>query len=223
MLKLYGFPSSNYVNIVNLALLEKDVPFEYVLTYPSQSPELLAKSPRGKVPFLETPNGCITEANVILEYLEETGEGIRLLPTDPIEKARVRSLMKEIELYIELPARSCYAEAIFGAVPVPEAIKARAREDLLAGFATLKRHARFSPYVAGDSLTAADIVFLYTVEIATVVAKKLFELDPLADSPAARDLLQRLRERPHVKSIAARQAAEWPGFIAAVRAKYQRK
>jgi hypothetical protein len=46
MLKLYGFPSSNYVNMVQLALLEKGVPFEFVLTYPSQTPEFFAKSPR---------------------------------------------------------------------------------------------------------------------------------------------------------------------------------
>ena len=66
LLKLYGFPSSNYVNMVQLALLEKDVPFEFVLTYPNQSPELFAKSPRGKVPFTlfacvgapSNTNGC---------------------------------------------------------------------------------------------------------------------------------------------------------------------
>jgi glutathione S-transferase len=59
VLKLYGFPASNYVNMVNLALLEKGIPFEYELTYPNPSSLLLAKSPRGKVPFLETPQGFI--------------------------------------------------------------------------------------------------------------------------------------------------------------------
>jgi glutathione S-transferase len=73
MLKFYGFPCSNYANMVNLALLEKGIPFEYVLTYPDQSPAVLAKSPRGKVPFLETPQGFINEASVILDYLEDLG------------------------------------------------------------------------------------------------------------------------------------------------------
>jgi glutathione S-transferase len=222
VLKLYGFPASNYVNMVNLALLEKGVPFEYVLTYPDGSPDLLAKSPRGKVPFLGTPGGFINEASVILEYLEDTGVGVPLLPADPLERARVRSLAKEIELYIELPARTCYAEAIFG-LSVPDAVKAKARDDLTAGFATLKRHARFGPYVAGDSLTLADIVFLYSVDLGALVAKKLFERDLLEDLPAARSLLERLGARPHVQAIAARREADWPGFIAAVRARYQRK
>jgi glutathione S-transferase len=223
MLKLYGFPASNYVNMVNLALLEKGLPFEYVLTYPDQSPALLARSPRGKVPFLETPDGFVNEASVILEYLEDTGDGIPLLPADPLEKARVRSLMKEIELYIELPARTCYPEALFGAIQMPDAIKAKARDELIAGFATLKRHARFSPFVAGDSLTLADIVFLYSVALGARVGKNLFDLDLLDGIPAARDLLRRLGERPHVQSIAARREADMPGFLAAVRAKYQRR
>ena len=46
MLKLHGFPVSNYTNMVQLALLEKGVPFEYVLTVPAQSGTVLAKSPR---------------------------------------------------------------------------------------------------------------------------------------------------------------------------------
>jgi len=152
--------------------------------------------------------------------MEETTDGVPLLPKDPFEKARVRALMKELELYIELPARSCYPEALFGG-KCPDAIKAKARDELTAGFATLKRHAKFSPYLAGDSLTLADIVFLYSVQFGVSVGKKLFDIDFLDDFPAASELLQRLGERPHVQSIAAQRAVEWPKFIAAVQAKYQ--
>ena len=77
MNKLHGFPVSNYVNMVHLALLEKGMPFEYVLAFPDQSPEFLAKSPRGKVPVLETPEGYINEASVILEYLERRAPASR--------------------------------------------------------------------------------------------------------------------------------------------------
>jgi glutathione S-transferase len=219
MFKLYGFPASNYTNMVNLALLEKGVPFEYVLTYPGQGEALLAKSPRGKVPFLETPHGFINETSAILEYLEDQGAGTALLPEDPFLKAQVRALMKEIELYIELPARACFLEAIFG-LTVPQAIKDKARGDLMAGFDTLKRHGRFSPYVAGDRFTLADIVFLYSVDLGAQVARKQFDRDPLADLPAARHLLQLLGEKPNVQVIASRRDAQTPGFIAAIRARY---
>lgn len=220
MLKLYGFPVSNYANMVQLALLEKGVPFEYVLTFPNQSPDFLAKSPRGKVPALETPRGFLNEASVILEYLEDTGQGKPLLPSDPYERASVRALMKEIELYIELPGRLLYPAAFFGATAA-EAIKAKAREDLLAGFATLKRHAKFRPYVAGDTFTLADIVFLYSVDLATRVGKQVLELDLLADLPQAPSLLRRLGENSHVKAIAAATEAAMPAFIASVREKFK--
>ena len=220
MLKLYGFPVSNYTNMVELALLEKGVPFEYVLTFSEQTPEFLARSPRGKVPFLGTPHGFINETMAILDYLEDTGLGQPLLPADPYARAFVRTLMKEIELYIELPARSCFVEAFFGGT-VPEAMKNKARDELLAGFATLQRHARFSPYVAGDTFSLADIVFLYTVDLAAVVGKQLFGLDLLADIPAGRALLQRLGENAHVKAIAVKRDAGRSAFVAAVRERLQ--
>lgn len=220
LLKLHGFPVSNYTNMVHLALLEKGLPFEYVTAYPDQGETFLARSPRGKVPCLETPQGFLNEASVILEYLEDSGTGKPLLPADPYQRALARALMKEIELYIELPARSCFLEAIFG-LSTPDAIKEKARVEIIAGFATLKRHGRFAPYVAGDTVTLADIVFLYSVEIAALVAQRQFGLDVFADLPAARDLLRRLNENPNVQVIAQRRDAETPAFIAAVRARYQ--
>jgi glutathione S-transferase len=220
MLKLHGFPVSNYTNMVHLALLEKGIPFEYVLAFPDQDPDFLARSPRGKVPFLETPQGYLNETSVILEYLEDTGSGRPLLPSDPYGRATVRALMREIELYIDLPARSCFGEAIFGG-KVADPIKANARGELAAGFATLKRHGRFAPYVAGDTFTLADIVFLYSVDLAAMVGKRLFDLDLFAEFPAAQALLQRLGENPNVKAIAATRDAAMPGFIAAMRARAQ--
>jgi glutathione S-transferase len=218
MLKLHGFAVSNYFNMVHLALLEKGVEFEVVTAYPDGSPEFLAHSPRGKVPFLQTEHGYINETSVILDYLEESQGGRALLPADPFARAQVRALMKEIELYIELPARLCFAEAFFGGT-VPDAIKAKAEAELRAGFATLKRHAKFAPYVAGDSFTLADILFLYSVSLAAQVAQKLFQFDPLEDIPQARALLQQLALNPHVQKIAAERERAMPAFIAHMQAK----
>jgi glutathione S-transferase len=218
MLRLHGFPVSNYANMVQFALLEKGLPFEYLLAYPDQSPAFLAMSPRGKVPVLETPDGFINEASVILEYLEDCGEGKPLLPRDPYQRAYVRGLMKEIELYIELPARSCFAEAFFGG-RVPQAVKDKAREDLAAGFATLRRHAKFAPFLAGPEFTLADVVYLYSVDLAAAVSGKLFGNDPLADWPEASALLARLNENGHAQSIARARDAGRQAFIDAVKAR----
>lgn len=218
MLKLHGFAVSNYFNMVQWALYEKGLDFETVTVFPDGSAEFFAMSPRGKVPFLQTGHGFINETSAILDYLEESQGGKPLLPADPFARAQVKTLMKEIELYIELPARLCYGEAFFGSA-VPDAIKAKARAELKAGFATLKRHAKFAPYVAGDSFTLADIYFLYSVGLAIQVTKKLFEFDPLDDIPEARALLQKLRDNPHVQKIAADRERDLPAFLASMQAK----
>lgn len=216
MLRLHGFAVSNYYNMVKLALLEKGVPFESVVVHGSQAPEFLAISPRGKVPVLQTEQGYINETSAILEHLEELAPAHPLLPAEPFARAQVRALVKEIELYIELPARACYPQAFFGMTLDP-AITAKARDELLAGVAALKRHGRFAPFVAGEQFTLADLYFLYSVDLACIVGKKLFEIDLLADFPAARALFERLAQNPHVQQIAADKDAEMAAFIAQVR------
>ncbi|WP_097134675.1 MULTISPECIES: glutathione S-transferase family protein [unclassified Pseudomonas] len=217
MLKLYGFAVSNYYNMVKLALLEKDLPFEEVPFYAGQSPEALAISPRGKVPVLGVEQGFINETSVILEYLESQ-PGPALLPSDPFARAQVLALAKEIELYIELPARACYGEAFFG-MAVPEAIKEKSRNELVLGFASLARHGKFAPYVAGGSLSVADLYFLYSVSLACAVGQKLFGVDYLAEIPAAKALMARLEQMPNVQRVAADKDAAMPQFLAMIASK----
>jgi len=218
MLKLYGFSVSNYYNMVKLALLEKGLPFEEVPFHGGQTPETLAISPRGKVPVLKTEQGFINETSVILEYIEQTQPGKALLPADPFERAQVLALCREIELYIELPGRASYAEAFFG-MTLPDAIKEKTRAELLLGFASLGRHGKFTPYVAGDSLSVADLYFYYSVSLALQVGRKLFDIDLLADMPAAKALMERLGQNPNVQRIAADREEAMPAFLAMIAAK----
>ena len=218
MIKLYGFAVSNYYNMVKLALLEKGVPFEEVPFFAGQTPQALAISPRGKVPVLGVDQGFINETSVILEYLEQTQQGEKLLPSDPFERAQVLALAKEIELYIELPARACYAEAFFG-MQVPDAIKSKAKAELLQGIASLGRQGKFAPYVAGETLSVADIYFLYSVSLASAVGHKVFGMDLLAELPAAKALLEHFEKNPHVQRIAADREAAMPKFLAWISSK----
>ncbi|MCY1174356.1 Glutathione S-transferase [compost metagenome] len=218
MIKLYGFSVSNYYNMVKLALLEKGLPFEEVPFYGGTAPEALAISPRGKVPVLHVEQGFINETSIILEYLEQNHNGTPLLPSDPFERAQVLALAREIELYIELPARACYAEAFFG-MTLPDAIKEKTKAELLLGMAALGRHGKFSPYVAGDSLSVADLYFLFSVPLACGVAKKLFGIDLLAEMPKAKALLEFLGGNPNVQRVAADREAAMPAFMAMIAAK----
>jgi glutathione S-transferase len=132
MLKLYGFSVSNYYNMVKLALLEKGLPFEEVTFYGGRAPRRW-RSARAARCRCWGRAGLYQRNRVILEYIEQTQQGTPLLPSDPFERAGVGAA-KEIELYIELPARACYAEAFFG-MTVPDAIKEKDQSRVAAGFA----------------------------------------------------------------------------------------
>lgn len=213
MLKLYGFDVSNYYNMIKLAMALKGIEYEAVITYPNQTPEYLAISPTGKVPALQTDEGVLIESNVILEYLDEISAQSPLLGGSAFERGRIRELMKMVELYIELPARRCHTEAFWG-VPVHEVTKKEVKRALLNGMQALSRAASFSPYLAGDKISAADIVFLYSVSLASPVAKKLFDVDLLAEAPGAKALMEKLGEMPEVQKIAKEQKAAAPAFNA---------
>jgi glutathione S-transferase len=217
MFKLYGFAASNYFNMVKLALLEKQIPFEVVSMHGCQNPETLAVSARGKVPVLGTEDGFISETDVILRYLEDTHPQTPLLPAHPFARAQVWTMAKEIELYIELPARLCYVEVLFSGRATPEALKAKARRDLIKGFAALARRGQFAPYVAGTEFTLADIYFLYSVDLAQQVAEELFGLNLLDEVAGARDLLERLNGRRYAQRVAADRDADFPSFLERVR------
>ena len=89
MITLYGWAISNYCNKIKLVLLEKDIPFTEVEVFTtqigaisSQNAELLKYSPIGKIPFIETKQGFLSESQAIFEYLEEAYPQKPLYPDD---------------------------------------------------------------------------------------------------------------------------------------------
>ncbi|MFN6060019.1 MAG: glutathione S-transferase family protein, partial [Burkholderiales bacterium] len=114
-LKLCGFSASNYYNKLKLQLLEKGVAFEEELVWTGNThPKLVDRSPMGKVPFLETPHGCVSESMACAEYIEQQYTSHPLLPADPFAAAKVRELIVYLELHIELVVRELYGQAFFG-------------------------------------------------------------------------------------------------------------
>ena len=202
MLKLYGFPASNYFNMVKMALMEKDAPYKEVRVYTGQSEDFLAKSAMGKIPCLETPDGFLTETSVILEYIEEAVDGPSFFPVDAFARARARELLKYSELYLELPARRCFGEAFFGTGPVADEVKDNVRPILEKGCRAIQRLGRFSPYLAGDDISYADFVFMHSFPNAAAVAKIVFDWNLNDALPEAAKLLERLQQRPVAIKVA---------------------
>ena len=197
MLRLCGFRISNYHNKVRLALLEKGVAFEEdAECFPSQKPEWLERSPMGKVPIVELDGGRrLAESQVICEYLEEAYPDKPLSPREPFARAKVRELVSVIELHVELQARRLYGMVFFGK-PVDEATKQAVEPELAKGVRALKKLARFEPYIAGATLTLADISAFVSLPIVALATKGAYGRDYLEDLPQLRPYLKMLGERP---------------------------
>lgn len=205
-LKLCGFAVSNYYNKLKIQLLEKKVPFveELVWVNPADT-ALLNRSPMGKVPFLETADGCLSESAVCAEYIEQTYLQEPLLPSDAFAAAKVRELIVYLELHIELVARELYGQAFFGG-QVSDATRERVRKQLKKGVEGFAKLAKFSPYVAGDTFTLADCSAIVHLPVVSMASKLVLGEDLLADLPA-KAYGKRMAERASVQLVNADRKA----------------
>ena len=199
MLTLCGFAASNYYNKVKLALLEKGVPFEEELAWVGETDK--AASPLGKVPYLKTDEGTLCESTVMLEYIEAKYPQQPLLPADPFAAAKVRELLRYLELHLELVARNLYPEAFFGG-KISDAAKEKTGQQLEKNIAAFAKLAKFSPFIAGDSFTLADVAAAVHLPLVSGATRIIYGRDYLADLPV-RDYLKRLGERPAVQKVNA--------------------
>ena len=196
MIRLCGFHISNYHNKVRIALLEKGIAFEEDASVkPSQNDGYLAKSPMGKVPYLEVDGVRLRESNVILEYLEDVYPEKPLLPKDPLERARVREIVVFLELHMELMVRRLYGGLFFGG-SFSEETKQQVDRDIAKGVRALKAVAKFEPYIAGKELSIADCAAFVHLPLVTLVTRNFFGRDFLEDIPQMKPYLKMLGERP---------------------------
>ena len=199
MLKLCGFPLSNYYNKVKIALIEKGIPFEEEPCMVSQDAAMLARSPMGKVPFFDLGGGkTLSESQAMLDYLEDAYPEKPLYPADPAERGRCRELIAHMELHLELVARHLYMEAFFGG-KVSDETKQQVEKDLAKGARALKQLARFSPWVAGGEFTAADCAAAVHLPLVGLATKIIYGADVFSDFEQVKAYQKLAFERPSVK------------------------
>jgi glutathione S-transferase len=213
MLQLCGFSVSNYYNKVKLALLEKGLDFEEEHAYPSGTEAFLSDSPMGKVPFLKSASGTVSESQAIVEYLEDAFPQPPLYPADPFERAKCRELIQVMELYLELPARRLYPAAFFGGT-ASEELKRSVQSQLAKGVRALGRLVRFAPYIAGARFTYADCAALVHLPLVTSTCKTMYGDDVLATLRGLREYLGTVGQRAHVQRVNADRKAGLEHFVA---------
>src|SRR5262245_27990342 len=88
-MKLYGVPQSPFVRKVRIAFEEKGIPYENEPLVPfPKTPELLALSPIGKIPFLRDGEVVVPDSSVICAYLEKKHPHPALYPADSADYAK---------------------------------------------------------------------------------------------------------------------------------------
>lgn len=166
MITVYGFSPSGNCHKVRLLLEQLGHDYRWVEKRSddgsTRTPEMLAKNPNGKVPFLELEDGrVLTESNAILHWL---AEGSPYLPTDPWQKAQGLSWMF-FEQYSHEPYIAV-ARFICGWTPVDSPRRAdlpRLRERGHQALAVMERHLAANAWFTGDAYGIADIaLFAYT-------------------------------------------------------------
>jgi maleylpyruvate isomerase len=148
-------------------------------------PEYKAVNPQGFVPSLVDEGHTLTQSLAIIEYLEETHPEPRLLPKDPADRARVRTLALIVACDIH-PLNNQrivkYLEQELGADEV--ARKRWIQRWITEGFAALEKLLAGTPATGkcchGDTPTLADVCL-----VPQVFNAKRFETD-LAPFPTIR-------------------------------------
>lgn len=215
MLTLLGFSYSNYHNIVKHALMYKGIPFEEQLAY-SNSPEVLAVNPVGKVPAMTTAHGThLGESSVMVDYLEEAYPDKPLYPRDAEARARVRQVMKISELYFDLPARRLLP-AVFANVAIDQSVKDEVQVTLDRGVRALNTLASFSPHVAGEKISMADIYLRYALVIPRMVGPSHLGWDVTAEVEGLSDWSAMMAESDIARKIDADMKDNEAGFLAYV-------
>ena len=94
ILKLYDFAESVCCQKIRLVIAEQGVKIEECPVPLDQGaqydPLFLKINPKGIVPVAVHGDQIILESSVINEYIEETFDGLQLMPTDPAARARTR-------------------------------------------------------------------------------------------------------------------------------------
>ncbi|MFD1558142.1 glutathione S-transferase family protein [Paraburkholderia silviterrae] len=207
MIKLHGFALSNYYNKVKFVLLEYGIPFEEVEEKPNQSPEFLAHSPLGKVPYLETEHGDLCESQTIVEYLAARFPDKGIFSADPWEAAKQRELIMFVDVHLELTARNLYKQAFFGGT-VTDETKARTEKLLVHHIAGFQRLAKFAPYLRGERFTVADTAGYASLPLVALATRAIYGRDFLSDAGIDwKGYVKTIEERPAAARVSADRKA----------------
>jgi maleylpyruvate isomerase len=169
-MKVYDFFRSSAAYRLRIALNLKGLAPERVFVHLRKNEQradaYLALNPQGLVPVLVTDGGdVLTQSLAIIEYLDETHPQPPLLPTDPLGRARVRSIALAVACDVHPLNNLRVLRYLANTLHVTEAQKdAWYAHWVSDGLATLEARLAREPatgrFCHGDVPTLADVVLV---------------------------------------------------------------
>ena len=168
-MKLYTFFRSSAAFRARIALNLKGVTFESVpkvfARQEHRTEEYLEVNPQGLIPALDVDGAVISQSLAIIEYLDDTHPTPPFLPSDPLGRARVRSMAQAIACDIHPLNNLRVLNYLRGTFKQDEhAVNTWYRHWITEGFRGLeveaRRYSSAQRYLYADSVSMADICFL---------------------------------------------------------------
>jgi len=175
--KLYWISGSPYSWRVMLMLGYKAIPYAShrieSSTKEHKGPDYLLLNPRGQVPTLTAGATAITESVAIMALLEKAHPEPALFGEDPIETSRIWQTIFEFENYVRDQLSVEIVRPLLRGLAQndPDGMRSSAssvRDTLGWMEKTLER----SEYLAGDTVSAADIVALPNMQMLARVGRR---------------------------------------------------
>lgn len=200
MILLYGTPVSNYYNTVLAALQYKNIEFQEVHMGAADDQQILLKSPMGKIPFIKHDDQYLSETSVILEYLEELYPEPALYGATHWQRARIRQLIKFIELYIDAPARRLFP-GVFWSLNNDRLHVEEVRPIIERGLQAVDGLTKDTDFLLGDSISAADLFGYFAFDIAAKVTVKQYGWNFMRNRPALQRSMKNTMKLPFMKHV----------------------
>jgi len=138
-----------------------DIP-EFEMMKDNVTADFLKKSPMGKVPCLETSEGCITGSNAIARYVARIRGDTELCGRSFFDSASVDSWVDFCAYELELGCIT-WVYPVFGFMPFSEAAQKTAEAQVTKALKHLEAHLTDKTFLVGESVTLADIVIVSTL------------------------------------------------------------
>ncbi|KAI3773133.1 hypothetical protein L6452_04333 [Arctium lappa] len=187
-MKLHGLVGSNATFRSMVALIEKDLDFEFVpvdfAAREHKTPQYLARNPFGQVPAFEDGDLKLFESRAISKYVAETyaDKGTNLTFNDS-KKLAIQTVWMEVEGQKFDPASAKLVwelalKPIFGQT-TDDLVVAEFEQKLSQVLDVYERRLTESKFLGGDKFTLADLYHLPNIHyLMATKAKSLFHARP---------------------------------------------